>query len=289
MSSNHNNSTSAITGVIGFLAGAAFTYFWTQRKNPSHTTKPHEEKHQTNISIPKQAPSVPQRQHHPENPDGEKFVIDAKNELMRLKKRGSYDKQTVYQILDDSLFCHVSFIRTEDSESFPVVLPMLYGRRNDEIYLHGHASNQMLRCIQDGIPVCIEVTILDGLVYARSLFHSSANYRSVTMFGTAKEVLDKKEKMDALQVVSDHAMPERWNDARIPNDTEISSTRVIKFIIDNAVAKIRKGPPIDEKADLSLNVWAGVLPVHLTKFRPEPDSDPSIPIPTYVSHHTKFA
>jgi len=95
--------------------------------------------------------------------------------------------------------------------------------------------------------------------------------------------------MDALQVVADHAMPERWNDARIPNDTEISSTRVIKFIIDNAVAKIRKGPPIDEKADLSLNVWAGVLPVHLTKFRPEPDSDPSIPIPTYVSHHTKFA
>jgi len=191
--------------------------------------------------------------------------------------------------LDEAIICHVSFIRTEENETFPVVLPMLYGRKNDEIYLHGHASNKMLRCIQEGVPVCIEVTILDGLVYARSLFHSSANYRSVTMFGSAKEILDKNEKMNALQVVADNAMPERWSEARIPNETEINSTRVLKFTIDNAVAKIRKGPPVDEKTDLSLNVWAGVLPVHLTKYRVEPDSDPSIPLPTYISHHTKFA
>jgi hypothetical protein len=284
--STHNNSTSAITGVLGFLAGAAFTYFWTQRTGVSKHS--HEEKTQA-LSGSKQAPTNIQRQNRVENPDGEKYAIDQKNELVRLKKRGSYDKQTVHEILDESIFCHVSFIRTEENETFPVVLPMLYGRRNDEVYLHGHASNQMLKCIQEGIPVCIEVTVLDGLVYARSLFHSSANYRSVTMFGTAKQILDNKEKMDALQVVADHAMPERWNEARIPNETELTSTRVLKFTIDNAVAKIRTGPPLDEKADLSLNVWAGVLPVRITKFRPEGDSDPSIPIPTYISHHTKFA
>jgi len=269
------------------LAGAAFTYFWTQRNAPKNDSL-HEEKHQPHLSASK-APTNPQRKNRVENPDGEKYVVDAKNELVRLRKRGSYDKQTVYEILDESIFCHVSFIRTEENETFPVVLPMLYGRRNDEIYLHGHASNQMLRCIQEGIPVCIEVTILDGLVYARSLFHSSANYRSVTMFGSARLISDNKEKMDTLQVVADHAMPERWNEARIPNDTEINSTRVLKFTIESAVAKIRTGPPLDEKADLSLNVWSGVLPLRTTKFRPEGDSDPSIPIPAYVSHHTKFA
>jgi nitroimidazol reductase NimA-like FMN-containing flavoprotein (pyridoxamine 5'-phosphate oxidase superfamily) len=300
MSNNHNNSTSAITGVIGFLAGAAITYFWTKRNFENNTNLlttttttsnkidlkvEEEQKHQLQH---KPAPVISQR-HQDENPDGEKYSIDTKNELFRLKKRGSYDKQAIYAILDESIICHVSFIRTEESETFPVVLPMLYGRRNDEIYLHGHANNKMLQCIQEGIPVCIEVTILDGLVYARSLFHSSANYRSVTMFGHAQLISDNKEKMDALQIVADHAMPERWNDSRIPNDTELNSTRVIKFTIDNAVAKIRKGGPIDEKADLSLDFWAGVLPIHLTKFRAEPDCDPTIPLPAYISRHPKLA
>jgi len=266
--------------VGGFLGGMALSYyFWIKPSAPKKQEK-------NPIVVIPQSDEVEMD----EVTSTESYDITEKNRVKRLKKRGSYEKQTIYKILDAGFLCHVSFIRKEGDEIFPVVLPMLYGRTGDHIYLHGHTSNKMLKTIETGGPVCIEVTLLDGLVYARSLFHSSANYRSVTLFGTARTIENPDDKMRALQIVSDNAMPGRWDDARIPNKSELQSTRVLEVTIENAASKIRTGPPIDDKDDLSLGIWAGVLPISQVT-QPvisDLDTPPTMKVPDYITKHPKL-
>lgn len=187
------------------------------------------------------------------------YEVNQRNKVKRVPKRGHYDQQTVYEILDAGFLCHVGF--TVDRQ--PFVIPTLYGRNNDTLYLHGAASSRMLTELDKGIPVCITVTHVDGLVLARSIFHHSMNYRSAIMFGTATKVSDDK-KEEALYVVSENIIKGRWSEARPPSEKEMKATTVLQIKIDQASAKIRTGPPGDDKADYDLDIWAGVLPFETT-------------------------
>jgi hypothetical protein len=179
--------------------------------------------------------------------------------LKRLPQRGVYERDTIYKILDEGFVCHTGFIVNGE----PVVLPMAYGRVGNALYLHGSAAGRMLRALARAIPVCVTVTLLDGLVLARSAFHHSMNYRSVVVFGTALVVEDKIEKLTALRSVSEHVMPGRWVEVREPNDAELKQTLVLQLPLTEVSAKIRTGPPIDEETDYDLPVWAGELPLSL--------------------------
>ena len=186
----------------------------------------------------------------------EQFAPTKRTTLKRLSKRASYDRRTIYQILDDAFVCHVGFI---DSGQ-PVVIPTAYGRRGDMLYLHGSAASRLLRALKSRIPICVAVTLLDGLVLARSAFHHSMNYRSVVVFGTASVVKNLRQKVSALRVISEHILPGRWADVRKPNKIELRQTLVLCFPLREASAKIRRGPPVDEEADYNLPVWAGEVP-----------------------------
>jgi len=188
-------------------------------------------------------------------------------QVRRLPERGAYDRQTIYAILDEGLVCHVGFA----SEGQPYVIPMNYGRDGDRLFLHGSAASRLMRGLEAGSPACLTVTLLDGLVLARSAFHHSMNFRSVVLFGVATPVVDPEGKTAALRAISEHLLPGRWDSVRPPNARELAATTVLEVPLGEASAKVRTGPPRDDPEDLAMPVWAGVLPLALTPGEPVPD------------------
>jgi nitroimidazol reductase NimA-like FMN-containing flavoprotein (pyridoxamine 5'-phosphate oxidase superfamily) len=186
----------------------------------------------------------------------------------------------IYEILDKAFLAHVGF----SVEGQPFVIPTLFGREGDKLYLHGSAASRMMRRLETGVPACVTVTLVDGLVLARSAFHHSMNYRSVVAFGTARQLCEAAAKTQALRVISDHVIAGRWSDVRGPAEKELQATRVLEFAIEEASAKVRTGPPADDEEDYALPMWAGVLPLQLEAKAPVPDSRLSdgVPVPEYV-------
>jgi nitroimidazol reductase NimA-like FMN-containing flavoprotein (pyridoxamine 5'-phosphate oxidase superfamily) len=187
--------------------------------------------------------------------------------VQRLPERGHYDRETIHAVLDQAFLCHVGFV----VDGQPYVIPTGYGRAGDTLYIHGSAASRMLRNLAGGIPVCVTVTLLDGLVAARSLFHSSMNYRSVVILGTARLVTDPEEKMRGLLAVSEQIFPGRWEDARKPNEQELKATSVLALPMEECSAKIRTGGAHDEPEDYALPIWAGVVPLRMVAGAPVPD------------------
>jgi nitroimidazol reductase NimA-like FMN-containing flavoprotein (pyridoxamine 5'-phosphate oxidase superfamily) len=206
--------------------------------------------------------------------------LTKRTKLGRLPNRGSHEPETIHRILDAAFLAHVGF--QMDVQTF--VIPTLYGREADTLYLHGSAASRMLRGLDTGIPACVCVTIVDGLVLARSAFHHSMNYRSVVAFGTARQIEGAEQKTRALRIISEHVIAGRWSDVRGPSDKELKATAVLEFSIEEASAKIRTGPPVDDEEDYSLPVWAGVLPLRMEAKTPVPDPRlaANIKLPPYV-------
>jgi len=189
-----------------------------------------------------------------------------RSRVRRQPKRGSHDRELIHRILDEGLVCHVGFVH----EGQPVVIPTAYARSDDELYLHGAVANRMLGALAGGGPACVTVTLLDGLVLARSAFHHSMNYRSVVLFGIAREVTDPDEKARALDALVDHVAPGRVRHARASSPRELAVTRIVAFPISEGSAKLREGGPIDDPEDLAHPAWAGVVPLRLRPGAPIP-------------------
>ncbi|MEW6127601.1 MAG: pyridoxamine 5'-phosphate oxidase family protein [Acidobacteriota bacterium] len=189
----------------------------------------------------------------------ERIEPTSRTTVKRLPKRGEYDREKINAILDEGFVCHVGFV----VEGQPFVIPTGYARVDDQLYIHGSAASRMLKNLSEGIEVCVTVTLIDGLVLARSAFHHSFNYRSVVVFGKASLVENEKEKLAALRAFTNHIVPSRWEAVREPNESEMRITTVLRIPLTEASAKIRTGPPIDDEADYDLNVWAGVVPLSL--------------------------
>jgi len=211
----------------------------------------------------------------------------SRTRVVREAHRGVYDREAVYRILDEGFLCHVGFV----ADGQPFVIPTSYGRKDANLYLHGSAASRMLRQLQtnDGAPVCVTVTLLDGLVLARSIFNHSMNYRSVVILGKAALVDDPEEKLAALRVLSEHILPGRWDDVRQPNQRELKQTSVLRLPIEEFSAKVRTGPPIDEEEDYSFPTWAGVIPLQIksSKIIPDPRLDPARQAPEHVQHYMR--
>src|SRR5437764_10689980 len=197
----------------------------------------------------------------------ERFAPTERTTLKRLPKRAEYDCDRVYAILDEAFICHVGFA----VDGRPVVIPTGYGRIGDVLYIHGSAASRMLRTLSEGIDVCVTATLVDALVLARSAFHHSFNYRSVVVFGKARVVTSKDEKMTALRAFTEHVIAGRWDEVREPNDNELKATTVLALALEEASAKIRTGPPMEDEADHALPVWAGGLPLRLATGEPIDD------------------
>lgn len=195
------------------------------------------------------------------------FPKTDRTRVKRLPDRGHYDRDTVYAILDAGLVCHVGYT----IDDHPFVTPTACWREGDHLYWHGSSASRMLRAQAGGIPVCVTVTHLDGLVLARSGFHHSLNYRAVMAFGNAEIVTDVDEKRAAMRAFVERVVPGRWDVTRPPTDQELKATSVLRLSLQEASAKVRTGPPIDDDADYTLPVWAGVVPVTLTLGTPQPD------------------
>lgn len=210
-----------------------------------------------------------------------------RTQVKRIPKRGQYDLETVYAILDAGLICHVGFA----VEGQPYVIPTAYGRLDNRLFIHGSPASRMLTSLQQGIDVCITVTLLDGLVLARSAMHHSMNYRSVVLFGTAELVSDREEKWQALYAFTEHVMPGRWAEIREPNEQELKGTTVLALPIDEASAKIRTGPPVDEAADYDLPHWAGIIPLRVRAGEPivDPKLTAGIVVPEHVERYMAVA
>lgn len=208
-----------------------------------------------------------------------------RTKLKRLPKRGAYDPETIYSILDEAFICHIGF----SVDGQPFVIPTSYGRNGNVLYVHGSAASRMMREMAKEIDVCITVTLLDGLVLARSAFHHSINYRSVVIFGKAELIEDEAEKAEALRLFTEHIIPGRWEDARPPNSKELKGTTVLKLEINEASAKIRTGPPIDDEEDMGLDCWAGVLPLKIESAGPidDPLLKAGIEKPGYLSNYSR--
>lgn len=187
-----------------------------------------------------------------------KFEPSPLNTVKRLPKRGHYDKETIYAILDQNFICHLAW----QEEGQPFIIPTAYGRKGDVLYVHGSSKSRMLSSLADGRKLCLVVTQIDGLVLARSIFHHSMNYHSVVIYGTATEVKGE-EKMEALRIVSEQIIAGRWEEVRVPNEIEMKATTALRIDIETASAKIRTGPPADDAEDYELPVWAGILPAKL--------------------------
>lgn len=192
-----------------------------------------------------------------------------RSQLKRHRERGHYDRETIYRILDQGMICHVSF----SLDRQPYVIPMAYVRSGDGLILHGSPHSRLLKSIADGIPVCVAVTHLDGLVLARSTFHHSLNFRSVVAFGRARPITRLEEKHQALIELTEHLAPGRCAVARAATDAEVEATSVVRFEIEEASAKSRSGPPKDNPADMQLDVWAGVVPLRIERGEPVPAPD----------------
>jgi uncharacterized protein len=194
----------------------------------------------------------------------------ARTTVVRRAQRGVYDRPVIDAILDEALVCHLGFV----VDGQPYVLPTTYARVGDEVYVHGSAVNRMLRTLAAGVPACMTVTLLDGLVLARSAFHHSMNYRSVVLLGVARPVTEAAEKRRALEALVEHVLPGRFAAVRPPSPPELQATLVLALPITEASAKIRSGPPIDDAADLAMPCWAGEIPLRLTPAAPV--ADPSL-------------
>jgi len=195
----------------------------------------------------------------------------ARTALKRLPKRGSFDREEINKILDEGFICHVGF----NVDGQPFVIPTGYARVGGSLIIHGSQASRMLRTLEQGIEVCVTVTLLDGLVLARSAFHHSMNYRSVVVFGRATKIEDREEKLAALRALSEHMIPGRWDDVRGPNESEFRQTTVLSLPLTEASAKVRTGPPLDDEEDYALPIWAGVVPLKIDA--EPPISDPKLP------------
>ncbi|MGK7935757.1 MAG: pyridoxamine 5'-phosphate oxidase family protein [Xenococcaceae cyanobacterium] len=218
-------------------------------------------------------------------PNSEQLFHSKRSTVKRVPKRGSYERELIYQILDEGFICYVSFV----AEGQPFVIPTAYGRVEDKLYIHGSPASRMLRALQTGIEVCVCVTLVDGLVLARSAFHHSLNYRSVVIFGTATIVKEEEDKLEALKAFCDHIIPERWQAVRPPNPQELKGTLVLSLPLKEASAKIRTGAPIDDEKDYELSVWAGLIPLTITPGEPinDPRLSPDISIPAHVRDYVR--
>jgi nitroimidazol reductase NimA-like FMN-containing flavoprotein (pyridoxamine 5'-phosphate oxidase superfamily) len=209
----------------------------------------------------------------------------ARTRVVREPQRAVYDRSVVNGILDEGFICHLGFA----VEGQPYVIPTSYARNHDQLYVHGSAASRMLRNAAGGIPVCLTVTLLEGLVLARSIFNHSMNYRSVVVLGTATLIEDRAEKLAALQTLSEHILPGRWKDARQPNEQELKATSVLQLPIEEFSAKVRQGPVIDDEEDYSFPTWAGIIPLSLVSHPPVDDSRllEGIAAPGYAKEYSR--
>ncbi len=215
----------------------------------------------------------------------EQLNVTDKTKLHRLPKRGSYNVETIYGILDEGLIAHVGF--AADGQTF--VIPTGYARCGDKLLIHGSSISRMMRALSEEIEVCVTVTLIDGLVLARSAFHHSMNYRSVVVFGAAKLINDENEKLEALRAFTEHIIPHRWREVRPPTANELKATSVLALPLEEASAKIRMGNPVDDKEDYEMNIWAGVLPIVMNFGEPKPDPQmkQGIKLPDYITNCRK--
>ena len=213
------------------------------------------------------------------------FEKTERTRIRRMPKRASYDVAVVEAILAEGLYCHVGF----SVDGQPYVIPTIYARIEDHLYLHGSAASRMLGAIGGRMPVCVTVTLLDGLVLARSGFHHSMNYRSVVVLGQATEVTDSDEKIAALKAIVDHVMVGRWEDVREPSTQELKATSVIRVPLEEVSAKIRTGPPVDDEEDYQLDCWAGEVPLRLVPEQPvaDPQLRAGIALPAYAKNYKR--
>ena len=207
----------------------------------------------------------------------------ARSTVKRKPQRAAYDRATIDRILDEGLICHVGF--SDNGQTF--VLPTIHVRFGDKVYLHGSPASRLLQALAKGAEACLTVTLVDGMVLARSAMHHSMNYRSVVLFGTASVVEDEAEKLAVLQALTDHLIPGRWADVRIPTEQELRQTFVLAIPICEASAKVRTGPPLDDEPDFDLPIWAGVIPLQLSPAEAiaDPKLQPSIPPPSYAMNY----
>lgn len=209
-----------------------------------------------------------------------------RTQVKRLPKRGNYDRAAINEILDEAFICHVGFTIDEK----PFVIPTGYARRGNDLLIHGSAASRMMRALARQIELCVTITLIDGLVLARSAFHHSMNYRSVVIFGTARIIEDAQEKFEALRAFTEHIVPQRWTEIRPPNEKELKATTVLSLPITEASAKIRTGNPVDDEEDYQINVWAGVLPLSLTAGKPVDDGrvKENIQLPDNILNYKRF-
>jgi nitroimidazol reductase NimA-like FMN-containing flavoprotein (pyridoxamine 5'-phosphate oxidase superfamily) len=215
------------------------------------------------------------------------YTPTTRTRLVREPDRAVYDREAAYKVLDEGFLCHVGFV----VDAQPFVIPTSYGRKDDSLYIHGSAASRMLRQMKEGVPVCVTVTLLDGLVLARSIFNHSMNYRSVVILGNAALVGDPAEKLEALRLLSEHIIPGRWADSRQPNEKELKATSVLRLPIDEFSAKVRQGPAVDDEPDYSFPIWAGVLPLEMKVGEPIDDARlmPGQTVPEYVRRYRRGA
>lgn len=208
------------------------------------------------------------------------FESSPRNRLVRHPERGQYDRESIYDIVDQALLCHVGFVQ----DGLPYVIPTLHARDGDRLLLHGSSASRMIRYLGEGQPASVTITLVDGLVLARSVFNHSINYRSAVLFGFGQAITDPDEKLSALHRFMERQLPGRWDDVRQPTDQELKATGVVAIPIETASAKVRTGPPKDEPEDLDLPVWAGVLPVHqiFGALEPAPDAKIEPAVPAYL-------
>lgn len=215
----------------------------------------------------------------------ENFTPTPRTTIKRIPKRGQYEREIIYQILDEGLVCQIGFVVDDQ----PYVIPTAYGRVGEKLYIHGSPASRMLRTLKEGINVCITVTLVDGLVLARSAFHHSMNYRSVVVFGKASVVQDAEEKLEALYAFCEHVVPGRWESVRQPSPNELAGTLVLSVPLVEVSAKVRTGPPIDDEADYDLPVWAGEIPLQLVAAAPidDPRLTAGIVPPSHVRNYVR--
>jgi nitroimidazol reductase NimA-like FMN-containing flavoprotein (pyridoxamine 5'-phosphate oxidase superfamily) len=195
------------------------------------------------------------------------YTPTPRTKVRRLSKRAVYDKAQVHGILDEGFLCHVGF----SHEDQPYVIPTLYARSGESLYVHGSGASRMLKTLAQGVDICVTVTLVDGYVLARSAFHHSMNYRSVTVLGRARLVTETSEKLAALRLITEHIVPERWDEVRAPNELEMRQTVVLAVPLEEVAAKVRIGPPADDEEDYQRAVWAGVVPIHMQLGQPLAD------------------
>jgi uncharacterized protein len=192
-----------------------------------------------------------------DTPTAKAYTPTSRTKVRRLRKRGLYDKAPIHAILDEGIICHVGFVK----DGQPYVIPTLYARAGETLYIHGSAVSRMLESLADGVDICVTITLVDGYVLARSAFHHSMNYRSVLILGRAHLVSARREKLKALRTLTDHIVPKRWDEVRKPNELEMKQTSVLALPLKEVSAKVRTGPPVDDDEDYLLPVWAGVVPI----------------------------